>query len=145
MNKLRKLSLISYGIIAFLSLISLSVYLANVNTAYYEDMNSTVVILMVGVLVIWGAALFTAAKGTGRFLTAISDLCRIAIPVLLIISGVTFTGMRLESFGYIFGSNLELGNDAAFSAATQAVGGIALFFLTWLLSVVACFFKMNKN
>ncbi|WP_197276432.1 hypothetical protein [Bacillus sp. JCM 19034] len=60
-------------------------------------------------------------------------------------AGVTFIEMRLESFGYIFGSNLELGNEAAFEAGSQAVKGIMLFAVTWVLSSIVAFLDVEKN
>ncbi|WP_089984748.1 hypothetical protein [Clostridium sp. C105KSO13] len=65
--------------------------------------------------------------------------------VLIIVSAVTFIGMRVESFGYIFGSNLEMGNKAAFSAGRQAIVGIVLFMITWIISVIASFMPVGTK
>lgn len=65
--------------------------------------------------------------------------------VLIIVSAVTFIGMRVESFGYIFGSNLEMGKKAAFSVGRQAIVGIVLFMITWIISVIASFMPVGTK
>jgi hypothetical protein len=53
--------------------------------------------------------------------------------------------MRLESFGYIYGSNLELGNDLAFEAGNQAIWTIIIFMVNWIVSLVAAFLPVGKK
>ena len=64
---------------------------------------------------------------------------------LIILAGATFIGMRVESFGYIYGSNLELGNDAAFTAGNQAIWTIVIFVVTWIISVISAFLPTGKK
>lgn len=108
-------------------------------------MRVDVILLLVGtlltILLSLGISLFSKVKT--MFLVA--DISRIITALLIILGGVTFISMRLESFGYIFGSNLEMGNDAAFEAGTQAIMIIILFMLTWLLAVIAAFFDIGQK
>lgn len=74
-----------------------------------------------------------------------ADISRIAASLLIILGGVRFISMRLESFGYIFGSNLEMNNEAAFDAGSQAIMIIVIFVATWLISVIAAFFDVGQK
>lgn len=132
-------------LVAVLAIASLAIYVANVNAPYYEDMNLNVIYMMAGALVAIAVSLGLSQVKGCAIVRIVTDLARIAACALIIWAGVTFLGMRLESFGYIYGSNLELGNEAAFSAGGQAIWGIILFMVTWVLSVVAAFMKVEKK
>lgn len=146
MATLKNVALGFYGYIigAIMTLISLIVYVSNVNTPYYQDMNTNVVMMLVGALASVIVVIALALLKSDKILTIVSDLLRIVFVILIIVAGTTFIGMRVESFGYIFGSNLELGNEAAFTAGTQAIVGIILFLVTWILSVVTSFMNVRK-
>ncbi|HHV09340.1 MAG TPA: hypothetical protein GXX75_03550 [Clostridiales bacterium] len=143
--KKQKKGFVAYVIVAVMAVISFIVYVSNVSTAYYQDMNTSVVIMMVCALALIAATLVLPQLAKGRLVTVVVDVLRVASAVLIILSGVTFIGMRVESFGYIFGSNLELGNEAAFRAGSQAITGIVLFVVTWILSLAASFFEVGKK
>ena len=147
MQTLKNVALGSYGyvIVALMTLISLIIYISNVNKPYYQDMNSNVVMMLVGALVSAIVVIALTLLKSNRILTVVSDLLRVVLAALIIVAGVTFIGMRVESFGYIFGSNLELGNEAAFTAGTQAIFGIVVFMATWILSVVTSFMNVRKS
>lgn len=132
-------------VVLIMAAVSLGIYVSNVNKPYYEDMNLQIVYIMVGALVLIAASVALTLLGNGKIAYVLADVCRIAATVLIILSGAMFIGMRVESFGYIFGSNLELGNDAAFEAGGQAITGIVVFVITWLLSVVTSFVDMKKK
>lgn len=127
-----------------LAFISLLIFISNTGSNYYSDSNPAVLVSTIIALV---ASIVVIVLSRGSYSVVkrrISDVLRIAVPVLIIFAGIKFIGMRLESFGYIFGSNLEMGNEEAFSAGTQAIRGIILFMLTWLVSLVACFISPKK-
>lgn len=128
-----------------LAIVCLGIYVANVNMPYYMDMNPLVLYLMAGALVTLGASLMLSQMGDSKIIFLLADICRIAATALIIVAGGNFIGMRVESFGYIFGSNLELGNDAAFAAGNQAILGIVIFVITWVLAVIASFFDVKKK
>ncbi len=141
----QKAGFLAYVIVAVMTMITLTIYVSNVSAAYYKDMNIRVVFMMVCALVLIAATVVLPQLSNGKLVTIIVDIFRVAAAVLIIMSGVTFIGMRVESFGYIFGSNLELGNEAAFHAGSQAITGIILFVVTWLLSLVAAFLQVGKK
>jgi hypothetical protein len=132
-------------IVVILSIVSLILYVSNVNTAYYKDMNTSVVYMMVVAFIGMIIAIILPQFSDGVLFRVVSDLLRVVVAALIITAGVKFISMRVESFGYIFGSNLELGNKAAFSAANQAVAGIIIFIVTWFLAIVASFLRIEKK
>lgn len=147
MNTLREkgLGILVYAIIAFMAIASLFVYISNVNKPYYEDMNQSILIILICAVValILTVALPFVSKVKG--IPLLVDALRVAAAVLLIQATVQFLGMRVESFGYIFGSNLELGNDAAFEAGNQAMMGITLMGITWVLSILGAFLRVGNK
>jgi len=136
---------VAYIIVTIMTIVSIIVYVSNVSTAYYDDMNVNVLGMMVCALVFIVATVVLSQIAIGKIVKIAIDIFRVASAVLIILSVVTFVGMRVESFGYIFGSNLELGNDAAFSAGSQAITVIILLVVTWFLAVVASFFEVGKK
>ncbi len=136
---------IAYLIVAVMAVFTLSVYVSNVNTPYYDDMNTKVLTMMGISIVLIVISLVAPQFARGTVVDLVVDIARIATSVLIILAGVMFISMRLESFGYIFGSNLELGNEAAFEAGNQAILGIILFVSTWVLSLIASFLQIVKK
>jgi F0F1-type ATP synthase assembly protein I len=147
MGFLKKQSIGFYinAVVWILALASLLIYVSNVNKAYYKDMNTSVVFMMVVALLGMIVAFVLVQVSESTLMKMVSDVLRIAATVLVIESGVKFISMRVESFGYIFGSNLEMGNKAAFTAANEAVVGIIVFVVTWLLALIAAFFRIGKK
>lgn len=132
-----------YLIVAVMTIVSLVMYVMNVNTPYYQDMNISVVVMLVVALAATAVALVLPQNTVVN--KVIVDLARVLAAGMIILAGATFIGMRVESFGYIYGSNLELGNDAAFTAGNQAIWGIILFVVTWLVAVIAAFLSNKKK
>ena len=145
MIKNQKIGFWAYAVVAVLAIVCLGLYIANVNQPYYQDMNQNVVFAMVGALVCIAVALVLPAVSDKGVLKIIADIARVVGAALIILAGATFIGMRVESFGYIYGSNLELGNDAAFTAGNQAIWTIVIFVVTWILSVIASFLPTGKK
>ena len=145
MMKNQKIGFWAYAVVAVLAIVCLGLYIANVNQPYYQDMNQNVVFAMVGALVCIAAALVLPAVSNNCVLKVVADVARVAGAALIILAGATFIGMRVESFGYIYGSNLELGNDAAFTAGNQAIWTIVIFVVTWIISVIAAFLPTGKK
>lgn len=143
--KKQKLGFIAYAVVAVMSVVSLFIYISNVTAAYYEDMNIQVVVMMAGVLILTAAVMILPQFSDGSTVKVLVDIFRIGMAILIIMSGAVFIGMRVESFGYIFGSNLEMGNTAAFTAGNQAIVGIVLFVVTWVLSLGASFMEVGRK
>ena len=143
--KNQKIGFWAYAVVAVLSIVCLGLYIANVNQPYYQDMNQSVVYAMVGALACVAVALVLPAVSNNCVLKIVADIARVVGAALIILAGATFIGMRVESFGYIYGSNLELGNDAAFTAGGQAIAAIVLFVVTWIISIVAAFLPTGKK
>ena len=145
MIKNQKIGFWAYALVAVLAIVCLGLYIANVNQPYYLDVNHNVVNMTAGAVVCFIVALLLPAKSEKNSMKIVADVARVAGAALIILAGATFIGMRVESFGYIYGSNLEMGNDAAFIAGNQAIWTIVLFVVTWILSVVAAFLPTGKK
>lgn len=145
MMKNQKIGFWAYAVVAVLAIVCLGLYIANVNQPYYQDMNQNVVFAMVGALVCIAVSLVLPAVSDKGVLKVVADVARVVGAALIILAGATFIGMRVESFGYIYGSNLELGNDAAFTAGNQAIWTIVIFVVTWIISVIASFLPTGKK
>lgn len=147
MNFIKKQSLgfWAYLVVAVMAIVCLVFYVLNVNQPYYMDMDASVIYMMVGALAALAASLVLPQLGDNVVVKIVADVCRVAASALIILAGATFIGMRVESFGYIYGSNLELGNEGAFIAGGQAITTIVLFVVTWILSLVASFPNVVKK
>ena len=142
--KNQKSGFFAYVLAAILTVVCLCLYVSNVNAPYYQDMNVNVIYMLIGALAAIGVSI--ALSGSDKCaLKLVCDAARVAAAALIIYAGVTFIGMRLESFGYIYGSNLEMGNEAAFAAGNQAIWAIIIFMVTWIVSLVAAFLPTGKK
>jgi hypothetical protein len=113
-------------------------YIMNANTPYYEDLNGDIIFMLM-------AAIGTTVAALAMKNKVVVDLCRVASSALIIYGGGLFISMRVESFGYIYGSNLELGNQLAFDAGGQAIALIVIFVVTWIISLAASFLEVGKK
>lgn len=141
--KNKKFSSLAYLVIAVLTVVCLVMYIMNANAPYYEDMNASVVVMLVAALAAIAVTLYLPQNTVTNKI--IVDLCRVAAAALIIYAGGTFISMRVESFGYIYGSNLELGNQQAFDAGGQAIALIVVFVIDWIISLVASFMDLGKK
>ena len=128
-----------------LEVVTLVLYVLNANTAYYSDLNGMIAGLAAGALVCTVVSYVLAMGKSSMATGVVSDVLRVVAPALLFYGAAVFIGARAQSLGQIFGSNLELGNDAAFAAGTQAIVTIVVFLVAWLVSVVAAFMKLGKR
>ena len=128
----------AYLVIAILTVVCLVMYVMNANAPYYEDMDAAIVVMLV-------AAIAATVVPIVLKHQIVADLCRVASSALIIYAGGLFVSMRVESFGYIYGSNLELGNQLAFDAGGQAIALIVVFVITWIISLVASFLEVGKK
>lgn len=140
MNQIKKnLNFYLNGIVSIMILVVTGFYVANVNQPYYQDMNVVIMTILVATLVISLVPFGIQKIKETKQRDLISSLEKICVPTLIIYSGIQFLAMRVESFGYIFASNLEAGNEDATRAGTQAILLLVLFVVAWLLSLISAF------
>ena len=128
----------AYLVVAVLTVVCLVMYVMNATAPYYEDLDGNMIFVLMAAVGVTVAAV--VMKGQ-----VIVDLCRVAASALIIYAGATFISLRVESFGYIYGSNLELGNQQAFDAGGQAIALIVVFVVTWIISLAASFLEVGKK
>ncbi|HFH9838300.1 TPA: hypothetical protein ACGOON_001683 [Streptococcus suis] len=132
------------GIVSIMILVVTGFYIANVNQPYYKDMNATLLTILVVTLLISLVPFVLKKINQVSTRNLVASLEKIILPMLIIYSGVQFLAMRVESFGYIFASNLEAGNEDATRAGTQAILLLVLFVLAWLLSIISSFMSGDE-
>ena len=128
----------AYLVVAVLTVVCLVMYVMNATAPYYEDLDGNMIFFLAAAVGVIAAAIVVKNP-------VIADLCRVAASALIIYAGATFISMRVESFGYIYGSNLELGNQQAFDAGGQAIALIVVFVVTWIISLVSSFLEVGKK
>lgn len=128
----------AYLVVAALTVVCLVMYIMNATAPYYEDLNGDIIFILAAAVGVLVAVVMLKNP-------LIVDLCRVVAAALIIYAGGSFISMRVESFGYIYGSNLELGNQQAFDAGGQAIVLIVLFVITWIISLVASFLEVGKK
>ena len=136
--KNQKFGSLAYLVVAILTLVCLVMYVMNATAPYYDDLNGDMIFVLLAAIGVLVAALVVKSP-------VLADLCRVGASALIIYAGGTFVSMRVESFGYIYGSNLELGNQLAFDAGGQAIALIVVFVITWIISLVASFLEVGKK
>ena len=136
--KNQKIGSLAYLVVAVLTVVCLVMYIMNATAPYYEDLDGNLIFVLAAAIGVTAAALVLKNQ-------VVVDLCRVAAAALIIYAGGTFISMRVESFGYIYGSNLELGNQQAFDAGGQAIALIVVFIITWIISLVASFLEVGKK
>ena len=157
-KNVKKSGVVAYALMAVLALISLILYLngnSYISTAptakdeFFQSYNvhaSLVTWLTIGgiacAVIAALSALFAEQKGIVRLCT---DVVRVAAPVLIIVALAFFLSDRVDGFGYVYGSNLALGKDDAFTAGSQSIQGIALYGVTWLVGIVSAFLGFKKK
>ena len=64
---------------------------------------------------------------------------------LALVALAYFLSDRVDGFGYVYGSNLALGKDDAFTAGGQAIRGVVLYAVTWLVGIVSAFLSVSRK
>lgn len=140
-----------YGsvVAAVLMIVGLALVAANGNTVYYNDVASLggIIAAIVFAIVFTVAAVVVSetALGKNRYASLAADVVRAVGAMLMIVACLTFLNERVESFGYIFGSNIELGNETASTAGGQAISVIVLCAVTWIIAVVSAAFAVTRR
>lgn len=143
-NSTKAAGKVFYLVAAVLSAITLVLYVLNANQSYYVDLNAGLATLIAAALVCEAVVAVLAGKPKSGALKVVNDLLCVAAPTLTFFALASFAAVRVQSLANVFGSNLELGNVAAHEAASQAILVLVLLVVSWLVSVIAAFFKTEK-
>lgn len=144
MKSRNMIGLVVNGAAAVLSAVCLILYVVNAGRSYYEDFTPMLACLFAGGLAaaVLGLVLGLAAKN--KTMELIADVCRVAAVTLVMAGTMQFLSMRVASFGYIFASNLEKNNKAAWVAGPEAVRALIVMAITWLCGVVGSFLSLKR-
>lgn len=142
-------------VVAILALVSLIIYVMNGSSeGYFQGLTSTGVVTMSVFAIVFaiGAVVlsqFSFDGLTGRIVKIVCGLLCIGAALLLIASMLDFIGSRAEGLAYIYFSDenvlSEVQTPANLTSAETAITGFILYGITWLVSIVAVFFKIVKD
>lgn len=151
MDFIKKQGIGFYASIAtiILLIVCLSLTVSNGNAEYYGDigkLGGVIAMLIIAIVLTVATGVVSQFSFAENKIVRIAiDVARAAIALLIIVAGISFAGARIESFGYIYGSNLEMGNDLAFTAGNQAITTIIIHVVTWVVAMAAAFFAITRN
>lgn len=132
-------------IVVVLTIVSAVLFRSNATNGYYNDPNSTVILLAaVGVILVIVSIALAQAADTNPVLDTILALVRVLIPVAIMAAGMVFVTGRVYSYGIIFGSDLEAGNEAAHSAAVESIVAMGFCAGSAVLAAITAFFSIKK-
>lgn len=119
---------------------SLFISVLNVNPGIYAEL--IISILLIAVIFVLDNTNMLKNENIRSILISI---LRVVICILIGVGFINFTGARVENIGYLFGSDLYLGNEPAIAAVTQSITVIVLLAITWLISLIGTFFSLSKK
>lgn len=138
-----------------LTIVSFIIYGVNCNSVgYFKGNVSTVVILLsIFTLIILIAACvlpqLKMKEMVGKILSILTDILRIAAPVMLFASMLLFIGSRIEGLAYIFFSDknvlAEVQTPENLSSANSAITGFIFYGISAIIALVATFFSANRK
>lgn len=128
-----------------LAIVAVSIYSANAKNAYFRDLQGGIIAMSVIAIILQAALLVLPQFLKGRMADILFAVGTVAVVMLLMASVMMFVGARVYDMAILYGSALEQGNDAAYAAMSNAIGGMVVYFIAILCSIVGAFFKTTKE
>ena len=150
MNFIKKQGIASYITVValILAIVCTALYGADAGLAYYASAaNGAVMAMSVLAIIFFAASLAVSqfAISENKIVKIVLDIIRVLATVFMVASMMLFIGDRVYHFAIVLGSDLERGNDAAFAAVNHSITVIAMYAVTFVISLVAVFFGMVKK
>lgn len=155
LKKLLSVSNIFACVTFILSLITLILYLVNINIAgYYQGVRvSGVVVLLILVMVfdclIIARSLLKFEGIVDKVLDLASMALKVLVPLFLMITVLLLAQSRIEGLGYIFFSNEDVAKEVAtpenIASANTAIVTIVFGAVAAVLGIVGAFFSPKKD
>lgn len=138
-----------------LGLVGFIIYLVNGSASgYFKGSNeASVILLSILALVALAASIalsFFDFKGVGgKAVPIVIGVLRIASAILIVSALVLFITSRAQGLAYILASDDnvkdEIQTPENMASAYGAIAGFIFYILTWVVTLVACFFKPQKE
>ena len=135
---------------AVLALVALIVYLVNIGSVGFFQgavVDNYVLFAILAIVFCLGVIVLSIVRpsGTvGKVLDVVIIVLKVLIPVFLFLVTVSVVGARVNGFGYIFFSNVDVQQEVAtpenIASAMTAIVGIVFAGLSGLFGIVSAFF-----
>ena len=151
MKKLLSPSNILACISFILALVFVILYAVNVSAeGYFQGIKAQNVVLfailaMVFDLLVIVLPLLPAQGIAGKILGICGSVCKVLVPVFLVLGALNLLGARLEGLGYIYFSNVDVAKEVAtpanLASASIAISAISTGLGSAIVSIVGSFFS----
>ena len=137
------------------ALVMVILYAVNINTnGYFQGVKAQYVVLMCILTMVAACGIiglnFLKFDGVaGKCVTIGNVALKVAIPVFMFIAALMLVQSRIEGFGYIFFSNVDVAKEVAtpanISSAITSMVAIGFGAVAALVGIVAAFFQPKKE
>ena len=133
-----------------LALIFVILYAVNINTnGYFQGVKANNLVLFAVLAMVLDllilASVFIPLQGlAAKIVRVVVFVCKVLVPVFLVLAAMSLISARIEGLGYIFFSNVDVAKEVAtpanIASATVAIAAVALGFASAIVSIVGSFF-----
>lgn len=133
-----------------MALVSMILYGVNASNDYYIGRGSFVdalvfVFTILAILLIAARVVLSELMDGNKIVKYACDGAILVACVFIASAFMCFVSQRVYDIGIVLGSDLEAGNDAAYSAVMQSIAGFVLYGITLLIAVVSAFFGVTRK
>ncbi len=138
-----------------LALIFIILYAANVGSAGYFQGSKVgnfvllVILAMVADLIVIGASVLKLNGALGKVVNILVSACKIVAPAMLILAVMLLVSYRVEGFGFIYFSNVDVAKEvqtpANLASAGLAITAIVFGTIAGVEGIVAAFFAPKEQ
>lgn len=155
MKKLLSVSNILAAASCLLALVGLIVYIVNVNSAGYfqgatiKFLIFYIILVMVLDLLIVGASFLKLDGILAKVLDIVLMVVKVAVPLFLMIAGMTIVLARAEGLAFIYGANedviLEVQTPENLASSSTAIANAVILILGSVVGIVGAFFLPKER
>ena len=136
-------------------LIGLIIYAVNVNSEGFFRGNRVAAVVTFGVIAMIAAVvvilltILPVKGGAAKVVDLLVMVCKVLVPVMLMIAAMTLLANRVAGFGYIFGANEDVRAEVAtaenIASAMVAMVAIGFDYVAAIAGIVAAFFLPKRE
>ena len=138
-----------------LGLVGLILYAVNVNAEGFFRGNRVAAVVTFGVIAMIAAVvavlltIFPVKGGAAKFVDLLVMVCKVLVPVMLMLAAMTLLANRVAGFGYIFGANEDVRAEVAtpenIASAWVAIVAMSFDLLGAIVAIVGAFFLPKRE
>lgn len=134
-----------------LAIVAVIIYGINATDAYFVDQGSgnidpaVIVFTIFAIVIIIGRVVAAELVSDNKIVKIVLDIAAIVACVFLAAAFMCFVGQRVYDFAIVLASDLQAGNDAAYAAVNQSIGGLVVYGISLVISIALSFFTITRN